>query len=103
LNICFAKKVFATIQKDGRYFGIGHSNDLLFYQLLTIIHNLFTPSICNRVKMHTKVNRNFQNRLQFMDNIINSTFTWVDIGRWGIVKFASKGRTWMSKKDLSFQ
>jgi hypothetical protein len=28
--------------------------------------------------------------VQFMDNIINSTFTWVNTGRREIAKFASK-------------
>jgi hypothetical protein len=75
--------VFGT-QRDGKYFGIKLSVDLFFYQLLTSIHNLFVPPICNKVKMHTKVNYNSQNRVLFMDNVINSTFIWVDTWRQGM-------------------
>jgi hypothetical protein len=87
------KEGFVGTQRDGRYFRIECSVDLFFYQLLTFIHSLSAPPIYTRVNMHTKVNRNSQNRLLFMDNIINSTFTWVDIGRHGVVEFASEGRT----------
>jgi hypothetical protein len=87
------KEGFVGTQRDGKYFGIECSFDLFLYQLLTFIHNLSTPPIYRRVKMHTKVNCNLQNRLLFMDIIINSTFTWVDVRRWGIVEFVSKGRT----------
>jgi hypothetical protein len=52
----FCKEGFIGVQKDGKYFGIGCSINLFFYQLLTSIHNLFTPPIYNKVKMHTKVN-----------------------------------------------
>jgi hypothetical protein len=52
------KEGFTNAQRDGRYFGIEHSTDLLLYQLLIFIHNLFTPTICNKVKMQTKVNHN---------------------------------------------
>jgi hypothetical protein len=33
---------FTNAQKDGNYFGSRCSVDLLFYQLLNIIHNLYT-------------------------------------------------------------
>jgi hypothetical protein len=86
----FCKEGFVGAQRDGTYFGIGHFVDLLFYQLLIFIHNLSTPPICNKVKMHIKVDCNSRNIVQFMDNIINSTFTWVNTGRREIAKFASK-------------
>jgi hypothetical protein len=99
----FCKEGFIGVQKDGKYFGIGCSINLFFYQLLTSIHNLFTPPIYNKVKMHTKVNYSSKKKVQFMDNIVNLTFTWVNIRRWGTAKFASEGQTRRSKKDLSFQ
>ncbi len=75
------KEGFTNAQKDGRYFNIEHSIDPLLYQLLILIHNLSTPTICNKVKMQTKVNHNSWNRLEFIDNIINTTFTRIYIER----------------------
>jgi hypothetical protein len=51
---------FVGTQKDGRCFGIKQILvELLLDQLFTLIHNLFTPTIYNRVElMQTKVNRN---------------------------------------------
>jgi len=40
--------------------------------------------------------------LKPMHNVINSTFTKVDIEQGGIAKFASEGQTRKSKNDLSF-
>jgi hypothetical protein len=54
---------FANAQRDGKYFGVELSVDLLFYRILILIHNLSAPPICNRVKMHTKVNCSFWNNL----------------------------------------
>jgi hypothetical protein len=39
------KEGFVGSQRDGKYFGIERSVDLLFYQLLTFIHILSTPPI----------------------------------------------------------
>jgi hypothetical protein len=47
----FNKEGFISVQRDGRYFGIGSFVDLLLYQLLTLLHSLSTPNICNRVKI----------------------------------------------------
>ncbi len=79
----FNKEGFINAQKYGRYFCIEHSIDLLLYQLLTLIHNLFTPTIYN------KVNHNPWNRLEFIKNIINMTFTRIYIERvdWRICKW----------------
>jgi hypothetical protein len=38
----FGKEGFTSAQRDGNYFGIRCLIDLLLYQLLTIIHNLYT-------------------------------------------------------------
>jgi hypothetical protein len=68
------------LSKEGRYFGIKRSIDLLLYQLFILIHNLSTPTICNKVKMQTKGESQFLNRLEFIDNI-NTTFTRIYIER----------------------
>ncbi len=52
------KEGFIGTQKDGRYFGIKCLVNLLLYQLFTLIHILSLPTICNKVKMQTKVNCN---------------------------------------------
>jgi flagellar motor switch protein FliM len=56
----FGQEGFVSTQKDGRCFSIKKILvELLLDQLFTVIHNLFTPTIYNRVElMQTKVNRN---------------------------------------------
>jgi hypothetical protein len=53
-----SKEGFIGTQKNDKYCGIECLVDLLLYQFFTLIHILSPPTIYNKVKMQTKVNRN---------------------------------------------
>ncbi len=52
----FGQKGFDGVQRDGKWFGIECSINLLFDQFSTLIHSRPAPTISNKVEMHTKVN-----------------------------------------------
>lgn len=104
LNKCLAKKDLLAFKKMVDVLASSKSQlNSSLINFFTFVHSLSTPTIYNRVElMQTKVIHNFWNGLKPMHNVINLTFTKVDIERRGIAKLASEGWIRRSKNDLSF-
>jgi hypothetical protein len=79
LNKCFAQKIFTPTQGSCKKFHIKGVAQLFLDQHVCFLCKLFfTPTMCNRMLVHSRVNGCFINKLKFMQNIENLVVTIID-------------------------